>query len=627
MTSVGVDLLQETEAANGKAREAPRDAPRPVNSPPDPPPPTAQTATEPAAPPAGCADPPQTQDTRQGTAQDAGQNIGQGTTHDKPRRKYTRSDKVRASSPVNLKQARKNYVFTPARRAAALKALEKANAAPPEKRNRLTERRLLARYANLALAHLKLGPPGQRSPSHLYTGLSCRHLEHSLALAGETRAALEAHRERFRRAFRPRDQEESRLVQGMADVAWRLLRAFAWRARWEMRAVQYRLMLAIAWRRAGAVIEPEAACSVGLRLLLDLGGLDLLWRERQKLAKRLEQLARALLSRRLGAASELRFFTAAGSRLPDFAHLPEFALGNPYLSAKEAAKLAEQEAAGPKDLKDVKDWEHWAQCAQQAQSGQSVQSNQSGQSVQSAETVADRQGQPEAKVAESQGDAVRQPNADAKVAESQSDPLRQPGQPGQRNGEEAPPSDAAAGIEELRRLLEGGEEEPEEKFIRHQMMRSLGFNDDLDEAGLARLLELAFGVAFGIDAGGLTAVGEPRNPNPESRVNEPATGESGAPKPESQVSEPTAGEPPSPRPAPGASAGGLARGLWTACGCCARGKRTRPVSWQRRWSGRAARKGSTPGSRSRRAATRPAPSGRRKRKTTARTGSGGRWRP
>ena len=123
------------------------------------------------------------------------------TSPKKPKRKYRTSDKVRAASPANLKQARKAYVFTPARRAASMKALEKANAAPPEKRNRFTPRRQLAWYANLCLAHLKLGAPGQRSPSHLYNGLHCRHLEHSLALAGEDKAKLEAHRERFQRAF------------------------------------------------------------------------------------------------------------------------------------------------------------------------------------------------------------------------------------------------------------------------------------------------------------------------------------------------------------------------------------------------------------------------------------------
>jgi len=142
----------------------------------------------------------------------------------KPKRKYRSSDKVRASSPANLNQGRKAYVFTPARKAASMKNLEKANAAPPEKRNRFTPRRQLAWYANLCLAHLKLGPPGQRSPTHIYNGTSCRHLEHSLALAGEDKAKLEAHRERFQRAFRPRDREGSRFVRGMADSAWRLLR-------------------------------------------------------------------------------------------------------------------------------------------------------------------------------------------------------------------------------------------------------------------------------------------------------------------------------------------------------------------------------------------------------------------
>ncbi|MGO9273304.1 MAG: hypothetical protein ACLQOO_24220, partial [Terriglobia bacterium] len=172
----------------------------------------------------------------------------------KPKRKYRSSDKVRASSPANLKQARKAYVFTPAREAASMKNLQKANAAPPEKRNRFTQRRLLARYANLCLAHLKLGPPGQRSPSHIYTGTSCRHLEHSLALAGEDKAKLEAHRDRFQRAFRPRDREERRFVRGMADAAWRLLRGLGVRARWEMRAAQFRLLLAIHRRQSG---QPE----------------------------------------------------------------------------------------------------------------------------------------------------------------------------------------------------------------------------------------------------------------------------------------------------------------------------------------------------------------------------------
>jgi len=274
-----------------------------------------------------------------------------------PKRKYNISDKVRASSPANLKQARKKFVFTEARRAAAMKNLEKANAAPPEKRHRLTERRLLARYANLCLAHLKLGPPGQRSPSHIYTGTSCRHLEHSLALAGEDKAKLEAHRDRFQRTFRPRDREESRFVRGMADATWRLLRGLGVRYRWEKRAVQFRLMLAINWRQAGKKLEPGDAGEMAEQLLRDLGtGLYALYEEQKRLRKRLEQLFRAFLSHRMGGPSSFHWFTGEGSRLPDFEHMPDFALSNPYLWLKEAQKLAEQEAAGPKPLKEAKDW-------------------------------------------------------------------------------------------------------------------------------------------------------------------------------------------------------------------------------------------------------------------------------
>jgi hypothetical protein len=192
----------------------------------------------------------------------------------KPKRKYTVSERSKASSRANLGQARKApFVFTPAREAASMKALEKANAAPPEKRNRFTMLRLLARYANLCLAHLKLGPPGKRGPSHIYSGTSCRHLEHSVALAGEDKAALEAHRQRFQRAFRLRGRKETRLVDGMADAAWRLLRLFGVRSRWEMRAVQFRLLLAIAQRQAGHQMGPEDAVTIVHRLLTDLGNL------------------------------------------------------------------------------------------------------------------------------------------------------------------------------------------------------------------------------------------------------------------------------------------------------------------------------------------------------------------
>jgi hypothetical protein len=69
---------------------------------------------------------------------------GSAPRQPKPKRKYTVSERSKASSRANLGQARKApYIFTPAREAASMKALEKANAAPPEKRNRFTMLRLL----------------------------------------------------------------------------------------------------------------------------------------------------------------------------------------------------------------------------------------------------------------------------------------------------------------------------------------------------------------------------------------------------------------------------------------------------------------------------------------------------
>jgi len=383
-------LNPESEMLNGEARKPNVDPPLPEDQAPDP-----AASEEPVL----------------NAAKEA---AARSASPKKPKRKYKVSDKVRASSPANLKQARKAYVFTPAREAAAMKNLAKAHAAPPEKRNRFTERRLLARYANLCLAHLKLGPPGQRSLNHIYTGTSCRHLEHSLALAGEDKAKLEAHRDRYQRAFRPRDREERRFVRGMADTAWRLLRGLGVRGRWEMRAAQYRLLLAINWRQSGdppgQKLEPGAARRMAERLLGDLGDVFRVYEEQKRLRKRLEELFRAFLSHRMGAPSSFHWFTSKGSRLPDFEHMPDFALSNPSLWPKLAEELAEQEAAGAKKLKEAKDW---------AGSGT--------------------------------GD-------------------------GRKKGDPARPlSD-------------------EEKFLRHQILQSTGFNDALDQTGLERLLELAFGI-------------------------------------------------------------------------------------------------------------------------------------
>ncbi|HME01089.1 MAG TPA: hypothetical protein VKM93_27725 [Terriglobia bacterium] len=195
-------------------------------------------------------------------------------------------------------------------------------------------------------------------------------------------------------------------MRGMADAAWRLLRSFGVRSRWEMRAVQYRLLLAIARRQAGQKPEPEEAVRMAQRLLVDLADFAGLFEERRRLRERLEQLFRAFLSHRMGAPSSFHYFTAEDASLPDFEHLPDFALGNPFLEPGKARKAAAREAAGAKELKPAREWR-------------------------------------------------------AKVT-GFGDPARQM-------------SD-------------------EEKFLRHQLLRAMGYDDTLDQEGLERLLARAFGI-------------------------------------------------------------------------------------------------------------------------------------
>src|SRR4051794_27565853 len=82
------------------------------------------------------------------------------------------------------------------------------------------ERRLAANRAN---AQLSTGPKttegkAASSLNAVRTGLTGR----TVLLATEDAAAYEAHIERFRREWQPVGDEETRLVQNLADTQWRL---------------------------------------------------------------------------------------------------------------------------------------------------------------------------------------------------------------------------------------------------------------------------------------------------------------------------------------------------------------------------------------------------------------------
>src|SRR5260370_6658902 len=158
-------------------------------------------------------------------------------------RKYTLTAKALAANRANLVKAR-----------AVSKAI----------RYRETPKRLQACRANLLKAQAgrhKARVAEEDSPGYgvcFRLGLHAASLRRSLELAGESRAEYEAHLERFARAFAPADALGRRLVRGIAETAWRRLRAFGGQARWELRSIVYRLEQAARDPRLGGYTETTA---------------------------------------------------------------------------------------------------------------------------------------------------------------------------------------------------------------------------------------------------------------------------------------------------------------------------------------------------------------------------------
>ncbi len=212
----------------------------------------------------------------------------------KPKRKYTTSEKSRASSRENLK---------------------KANQAPKWLKYRLTERRLAACYKALEKAVAEL----RRFDSPHYglgfkRGTHCVSLRRSIELAGEKREQYEEHLELMRKAFAPLDDRDRKLVQAAAEAVWRRLRVYGGQGRWELYSVATVLVEFIAERERAAaersshagpsgstepvdpILDPFGA-DRAVRLGLALIGLlteDQVDQEAHRLDLRIERLLRGL---------------------------------------------------------------------------------------------------------------------------------------------------------------------------------------------------------------------------------------------------------------------------------------------------------------------------------------------
>ena len=174
--------------------------------------------------------------------------------------------------------------------------LEKARAAPGVRRP--TEKRLDASRANLAKAQAARRTPQGNASARLNAlkhGLFAqRTLPESVDRLGEDKREFDLHLRLFERVFVPADEEERRIVRGLAQTVWRRLRFFRAQARWEKEKLQR--MFAEGPAPAKLTLEDTVARADGLaRALMQF---EAFFRELGKLESQVESRLRKLIRKR-----------------------------------------------------------------------------------------------------------------------------------------------------------------------------------------------------------------------------------------------------------------------------------------------------------------------------------------
>jgi len=174
--------------------------------------------------------------------------------------------------------------------------LQKARATPGV--HRPTEKRLRASRANFQKAiAARRSPEGNASArlNALKHGLFAqRRLAESVDRLGEDKQEFDLHLRLFEHVFAPGDEEERRIVRGLAQTVWRRLRFFRAQARWEKEKLQS--MFAEAPALAQLSVEDTVARAEGLALALMQ--FDAFYRELNKLESQVESRLRKLIRKR-----------------------------------------------------------------------------------------------------------------------------------------------------------------------------------------------------------------------------------------------------------------------------------------------------------------------------------------
>ncbi len=235
----------------------------------------------------------------------------------KPKRKYTMSQRALDSRRINIK---------------------KALAVPREILFRSTPRRKESCRTKLVAAReAKRRKREEGKSTGISHGLTCADLRGSLAAAGATPEELKAHRQEFHEGIGPRTPDETKLVRGMADCAWRRDQTDHVQAVEEIITMQARLIVAAEPSQVG--LTDFAVAKLALNLFNK--GLDLGERHK-KLNGRFAHLAYVFLAGRgqaEGFGKELGVKLRWNASNVDMIEWSAEAMGNPFVTPRKVAQV------------------------------------------------------------------------------------------------------------------------------------------------------------------------------------------------------------------------------------------------------------------------------------------------
>jgi len=251
---------------------------------------------------------------------------------EKPKRKYTVSDKVRAANRLNLAQAN----------------------ADPEKKYRPTPKRLASTYANCLKAREGKRQKRKRGQATgVKYGLAVTDLYSTLGLADASREELDGHYRLFRDLVKPTYADEDNFTKALAECSWRRSQVLHVHAVDSAMLMKARLMMASEAARSNVSLRSLALLMMNV---FTCRRPDL---EEQLgiLTRHFERLSYVLLLLRgehEGFGEKIHWGPHGRQRIDELLQLPAEALGNPFVSARQVEEIVQEKWNWIKPLEEMK---------------------------------------------------------------------------------------------------------------------------------------------------------------------------------------------------------------------------------------------------------------------------------